>query len=181
MKILVLLLCITLARANIAGRMDTFQDVGFSIPKNVFQINENIYFRSYFEFNGTQVDKLYVDKFSVILWNGYMIHLYDNKTYFGPAEELELAIYDQFYAFDITIILSINPSIFKIRQNDSKYVNFNTVVNLLTNGIDEKYLLVSVVRIKNEPGNVSLGYTGCPWWTLLLIILVCTMLVSHVP
>src|SRR5437773_1214080 len=81
--------------AYIAGRLDSFKDIGYIIPKNVYQLNENIYLRTYFDIINETVTDISVNDFTADLWDGSSVVFYSNSTYFPVYNQVYLIIGDR--------------------------------------------------------------------------------------
>lgn len=174
MKLIFIFCLITFCSAILNGRLDTFDDVGYLTPKNSFKINDNIYFRTYFEYESEDnIKNINLNKFSVDLWNGTNILFFNNGNYTDFATIVNLIIGDPNNILDINIVLNINPDIFSIEIEKSRNINFKANYNVINNeGIFTTFQTGSLIKVSNldedsEQSNANIN--GFPYILILLL------------
>lgn len=159
MKILIAILLFFVLNASsyMAGRLDTFRDIGYLTPKNVFQINENIYFRTYFDIINETVTDISAKTFSVNFWNGSRVDFYKNDTYLPYSNTVYLIIGDRPNDFVITIVMNLNADVFSVDSGTQQYVNFILDLSIKHSNTEEitYYSVSSQIQIQNNVASTT--------------------------
>ncbi len=159
MKFLLFLLALIFGcNATLYGRLDTFQDVGHTTPKKLFNIFDNVYFRSYFDETNETFSDIKIQQFHVDMWNGTQILLFDDGSFTSKGEEVYLLLGDTSDLNKITAVVNLNPTVFDVAYQTKQYVNFIMDLELTdTHHHKQFYSLSTVVEVKNDD-SVSNGH-----------------------
>lgn len=151
LSVILFLLFINSISGLIAGRLDSYEDVGYVIPKKTFQVGENAYFKTYFDiFNETLTD-IVARKFSVNLWNGSNILFFENGFYVPPADEVNLIVGDGVNDNQVNIVLRLIPDVFPVVDGTQQYASFSLLLDLVhPSGPNTEYTVNSLVSIQNH-------------------------------
>lgn len=152
MKLFLFLIAFILGcNATLYGRLDTFEDVGHTTPKKLFNIFDNVYFRSYFDETNETFSDITIKQFRVDLWNGTEIVFFKDGTFTSKGEEVYLLLGDTSNLNKITAVVNLNPTVFDVAYLTKQYINFVMDLELTdTHNQKQFYQLNTVVQVKND-------------------------------
>lgn len=131
MKFLIIILAIICGSyADIYGRLDSFEDIGYLTPRNNFIIYDNVYFRTYFDKVNETVNIVTIKQFYTSLANGTIIPFYVHGVYTPASTEVYLILGNRNNLNDITTVLNLNPTIFDVPRGDRQTTAFTMDVEI---------------------------------------------------
>lgn len=152
-------------RADIYGRLDSFEDIGYLTPKKNFNINDNVYFRTYFDKVNDTVTNVVIKDFYVSLVNGTKIILFRAGTYYPASEDVYLIFGVRNDLNAITAVLKLEPTIFDVPPGDRQATAFTMELAIdFASSSSLDYAITSQIVIGNSkrgPTTTATTATSC--------------------
>ena len=152
MKISIILFALVcVSYADIYGRLDSFEDIGYLTPKNSFVIYDNVYFRTYFDKVNDTVSHVNIKEFYATLANGTIYMFYKDGTYYPASQEVYLILGNRNNLNEITAVLNLNPTIFDVPRGDRQATAFTMRMGIdFTSSGSIEYTITSQIIIGNS-------------------------------
>lgn len=163
--------------ADIYGRLDSFQDIGYLTPQNNFIIYDNVYFRTYFDKVNDTVNTVTIKQFYSSLENGTRVLFYNNGVYTDASNEVYLILGNRNNLNDITIVLNLHPSIFDVAKGERQTTAFtmDLEIHFKNSGITH-YPITSQINIGNSKRESTTGTPSFGFRTEIMPILVVSII-----
>jgi hypothetical protein len=150
----------------VAGRLDSYDDIGYLTPKNVFQISQNVYLKTYFDIENDTIDNMFPISFAAELWNGTWENFYENKAYTPAASAISLLIGGQSADGQIDLVLNLNPTVFPVVYGAEEALDFELILTIDYDfNKTETYAVNAQIFVQNnynsttDPKSVTTGQT----------------------